>query len=282
MAIPDNFSSFEHLQDLIRKLENKKIGKYFKNVDVDADIDLTVPEQGLKYACTHQDNDTATMTLLRALFFYVLINTEETFKDEYPPILGGIVSGEVQTPYTPQIKLFFKEDIVDVEDGYNALWAEISFRLVKETSQTLTEAKLAKFAKDIKAKFGKDGGYRIRKGKNKYTYLDKLNGYDFRLLLRDIPEARRIIGDVMELQSHPFDFALLDEIKRENEMEAFPTVPERKTILGKSRKMPRRRPIAQLRFAYSHIHIHGLANPLPLYNRITDRLFAAAGEPLPQ
>lgn len=272
MAIPDNFSPFEHLQDLIRKLENKKITKYFRNVDVDADIDLTVPEQALKYACTHQDNDTANMTILRCMLFYVLLNNEETFKDEYPPVLG-MISSDIQTPYRPQVKLFFKEDTIDVEDGYDPLWTEISYRLVNEKSETLTEVGLGKLAAKIKAKYEKSGGYTIKKGKNKYTYLDKLKGYDFRLLCRDSTEARRVIEDVMELQGDVFEASKLDEIKRENEMDAFPTIPEKKTILGKSRQMPRKRPIATVRFAYSHIHVHGLTNPIALYSRITDKLF---------
>jgi hypothetical protein len=50
-------------------------------------------------------------------------------------------------------------------------------------------------------------------------------------------------------------------------MEAFPTIPGQDFIYGKTRRRPRRRPIADVRFQCALLHVHGLPNPIVLYDR---------------
>lgn len=277
MAIPDNFSPFEHLQDLFRKFENKKIAKYFKNVDVNNDLDLNIPETNLKYACTHQDKDTASMTIMRALLFNFLMNGDSTFQDDHPPVYG-IPAADSGIIHRPQVKLFFLEDSADVDDGFSPLWLETSFRLTDETSETITEAKAGLFAQKIQQIFGANGGYLFRKGKEKYLYLDKENGYDFRLLARSETDARNLIEKVLQIRGHVIKPGVLEKMGRADEMTAFPTVPPKKLIFGKQRNAKRKRPIADVRFAYSLLHIDGLVNPVQLYSRLTGRVFEPANE----
>lgn len=277
MAIPDNFSPFEHLQDLLRKFENKKVIKYFRNVDLDNELDLNIPEVNLKYACTHQDKDTASMTIMRILLFHFLINGESTFQDEHPPILG-IPAADSAIQHRPQVKLFFLEDSSDVAEGFSPLWLECSFRLNDETSETMTEAKAGILAKKIEQLFGANGGYIFRKGKEKYLYLDKENGYDFRLLARTETDARNLIEKVLQIRNHAIKSATLEKMNRDDEMTAFPTIPPKKLIFGKQRNTKRKRPIASVRFAYSLLHIDGLTNPVNLYSRLTGRVFELATE----
>ncbi|MCT7949997.1 hypothetical protein NG798_09380 [Ancylothrix sp. C2] len=277
MAIPDNFSPFEHLQDLLRKFENKKVLKYFRNVDVDNDLNLNIPETNLKYACTHQDKDTASMTIMRILLFHFLINSESTFQDEHPPILG-IPAADSGIIHRPQVKLFFLEDSADVDDGFSPLWLECSFRLNDETSETMTEAKAGILAKKIEQIFGANGGYIFKKGKEKYLYLDKEEGYDFRLLARSETDARNLIEKVLLIRNHVIKPAILDKMNRDDEMTAFPTVPPKKLVFGKQRNAKRKRPIADVRFAYAILHIDGLVNPVQLYSRLTGKVFEPAGE----
>jgi hypothetical protein len=277
MAIPDNFSPFEHLQDLVRKFENKKVIKYFRNVDLNNELDLNIPEVNLKYACMHQDKDTASMTIMRILLFHFLINGESTFQDEHPPILG-IPAADSAIQHRPQVKLFFLEDFSDVAEGFSPLWLECSFRLNDETSETMTEAKAGLLAKKIEQIFGVNGGYIFKKGKEKYLYLDKEDGYDFRLLARTEADARMFIEKVLLIRNHSMKAGVLEKMGRDNEMTAFPTVPPKRLVFGKQRNAKRKRPIASVRFAYSLLHIDGLVNPVQLYSRLTGRVFEPANE----
>lgn len=277
MAIPDNFSPFEHLQDLFRKLENKKVQRYFRNVDVNNDLDLSIPEANLKYGCTHQDKDTASMTIMRSLLFYFLMNAEATFQDDHPPVFG-IPAADNGIVHRPQVKLFFLEDLADVDDGFSPLWLECSFRLNNETSETMTEAKAGLLAQKIQQIFGINGGYIFKKGKEKYLYLDKEDGYDFRLLARTATDAKNLIEKVLLIRNHTIKPGTLEKMNRDDEMTAFPTVPPKKLVFGKQRNAKRKRPIADVRFAYAVLHIDGLTNPVQLYSRLTGKIFEASSE----
>jgi predicted dinucleotide-binding enzyme len=66
MPLPEGFSEFEHLQDLIRLEHNKVVRAYFKN---QADNDISTPKAGLKHACLIKDDDSAAMTQMRQWLF---------------------------------------------------------------------------------------------------------------------------------------------------------------------------------------------------------------------
>ncbi|MDZ8054872.1 MAG: hypothetical protein RMX68_009055 [Aulosira sp. ZfuVER01] len=71
MALPEGFSPFEHLQDMIRLNHNKLVREYFSDVggeDWEADLSSSRPQ--LRVAATMVDDDTAEMTLMRLYFFY--------------------------------------------------------------------------------------------------------------------------------------------------------------------------------------------------------------------
>ncbi|BAS54924.1 hypothetical protein NIES2135_58110 [Leptolyngbya boryana NIES-2135] len=263
MPLPNNFSPAEHLQDTIRRTYNPEVREWFSDITTD-DPDINTPRASLRTACTHAEMDTMDMTLSRMLLFDMLIKQRWN---------QGIVSGDRDLNYRvlrrtrPQVTLYFLEDLEDVEPGYDPVSGEISFRLMTQTSTTFSNSEALALANKIKTEFGTGQGFVWRKGKELCSYTDWDKGYQLQLLVRSEAEARTLIGKVLDLQSHTPDWEFFNRIENGSPSEAFPTIPPRETILGKSRRLPRRRPIAEVRFQYATVKLAGLAKPVYLFDR---------------
>ncbi|MBW4568619.1 MAG: hypothetical protein KME31_11510 [Tolypothrix carrinoi HA7290-LM1] len=46
----------------------------------------------------------------------------------------------------------------------------------------------------------------------------------------------------------------------------YPTIPGNQSILGKTRRKPRERPVAYVRFRWAELKLHGLVNDIILYD----------------
>ena len=268
MPLPEGFNEFEHLQNTIRRHENRKINEYFRELlPDDWDGDLSISEGALKQACLHKDEDTASMTVLRLWLFYFSGQSTKPYQSEQVPVYGIPISTFQQSwKFLPQVMLFFSEDVSDVEAGYDPVTAEISFRLVNESSTTITKDEIKRLGEKIKLALGANRGYRLHKGWDKCTYLDKEKGYDFRLLVFDKATGMAIIEKILDIQEHTPSWEKLGYIENGAPSASYPTNPGTQTILGKSRKKPRRRPRAYVRFRYAALHIHGLPQPLIITN----------------
>jgi hypothetical protein len=165
--------------------------------------------------------------------------------------------------FLPQVRLFFREDSDEVEDDYSPVTSEITFRLMGETPQTMTEGKATILANKIKSTLGTNKGYRFQRGRIKITYLDKEKGYDFRLLVWDKLEGKELIKQVLDIQNHSPNWANLSVVEREK---TYPTIPGNHLLLGKSRRKPRERPVAHVRFRWAELKLHGLVNDIILYD----------------
>jgi hypothetical protein len=175
-------------------------------------------------------------------------------------------SGQSQRKFKPQIMLYFREDERDVEADYQPITGEISFRLMSQTETTLTTAYLTQLAQRIKQEFGQSRGYIWRKGKIMYSYTDWDRGYQLQLLGRNEAEIKTLIGKIHDIQMHNPSWSNLNTSQNDSPASAYPTIPPLKNILTKSRRMPRRRPIADVRFQYAVCHVWGLPNPIPLFD----------------
>jgi hypothetical protein len=262
MPLPAGFSEWEHLQDQVRIEHNKKARKWFLGVD---DDDIATPRASIKHACIIKDDDTATMTLLRLWLFEVTVGHAQNF---HPPLYTiPSLAFQDHAKFKPQITLYFAEDYDDVEAGEVKVTGEISIRLIKETDSTLTNADVTSYANKIKTLFATGSGFIWRKGKYMFSYTDTEKGYRLKILATTEAEAKRIIEQVLDIQSHTPDWDNLNKNEAANTSTKYPTVPPRKTILGKSRKMPRRRAVASVKFQYALLHIYGLPNPIVLVDR---------------
>jgi hypothetical protein len=265
MALPDNFSPWEHLQDVLRNYHNKLVREEFS--DIADDDQLAIPRGALKLACLLNDQDTCDMTILRLfLFFFHARKAADLQGDVYGmPItdLDEIVE------YRPTVTLHFSEDSDQVMPDKAPVRAEISFRLMDETSATMTEAKARSLANKIRTEFALNGGYRWRKGRIVATYYDVPKGYRFQVYAYSEAEAREVMSKVMDLRGHNID----DENLRIHESRAsFPSNPGVHTVYGKSRPKPVRRPITYVRFTRATMQLWGMSKgevllDLTRYNR---------------
>lgn len=66
--------------------------------------------------------------------------------------LYGIPLDDLQASrkFKRQVTLYFKEDENDVEDGYRPTWGEISFKLMSDSSTTITKTELITLSNKIK------------------------------------------------------------------------------------------------------------------------------------
>jgi hypothetical protein len=265
MTLPADFNPFEHLQDLIIKVQNKIVKDEFNDVgDDDWQPNITTPRASLRVGCTLKDDDSGTMTILRLFFFYFILRKAQ---DLQLPVYGiPITSFQEQRRFKPQIHLYFLESLTDVEHGYSPVAGEISFRLMKETETTLTETELKTLAQKIKTLFCTPP-FKWKKGKNMYSYTDWEKGYQLQLLCWDKIQAKKLIETVLDIQSHTPNWKFLNESQNESPSQTFPTIPPPKTILGKLRKTPRRRPIATVIFQSAVCHLYGIPNPICLVDR---------------
>lgn len=266
MNLPSNFNQWEHLQDTLRRVQNRIVREEFRDVGgEDWTPSIGTSRGSLRVACTLDDQDTAVMTELRLFLFYVILRKAQDFQQPVYGIPTALFQQERR--FKPQILLYFQEDFEDIEPGYAPVTGEISFRLMDEDSNSLTETKLNNFASRIRSEFANGGGLIWRKGKEMCTYNDWGNGYQLQLLCRGESDGRQLISKILAIRNQTPDWSKSNLNSNLNPVEAFPTVPGNQTILGKSRKRPRRRPIANVRFQHALIHIHGLPNPICLVDR---------------
>ncbi|EKV01617.1 hypothetical protein Lepto7375DRAFT_3790 [Leptolyngbya sp. PCC 7375] len=269
MPLPDNFSPVEHLQDTIRRTFRTEIREWFRDIDLDGDLDINTPRNSLALACEHRDDDSFNMTIGRILLF-------ETLRGRFAEqLLSGGSDGigvsryktNVHRKLKPQIVLRFTEDIGDVEAGYAPVEGRISFRLMDHDASTITEPIALTYANRIKTNFVTGGGFIWKKGRELCSYTDWNKGYQLQLLCRAEAEGRRVVEQVLDIQNDTPNWAYFNHEVSAEPAAAYPTVPDIERVYGKNRRISRVRPVADVRFQWAKLHIHGLQNPIILVDR---------------
>ncbi|MEH2369936.1 MAG: hypothetical protein V7K75_26095, partial [Nostoc sp.] len=105
MSVPDNFNAAEHLQQTYRTEFNRRVDRFFR--DVDGNGDLSSPRGSLKLACRIADDDNdAIMNMRHNLFFNVIGYGRKNLAvvygskfDTAPPVAGH-----------PQLFFIFSQD----------------------------------------------------------------------------------------------------------------------------------------------------------------------------
>lgn len=261
MAIPPEFNEVEHLQSVIRRYINKQVREDFRDLGGDDwEPDVTTTRAAMRYALTHKDNDPLQITLGRMFLYYF---TYGKARELQAPVYGiPINTFHELFEFHPQIRLYFYEDFDLVEDGYKPVEAEITFRLMDEKNNTITPAKAETLARKIQTLFGRNRGFVWKKGRETWAYYDVRRGYRLRLLAFNETEAKKVIEQVLDIQGHIPDWeAHLSVTKKERN---FPIIPDTHFIYGKSRRKPRSRPVAYVRFRYAELKVWGLFNDITL------------------
>ena len=254
MPIADEW---EHLQNVVRQVHNRIVRDEFN--DIEPDDDITTARGSLKAACLLKDDDSALMTIIRYWLFYVDLKKAQ---DLAPALYSvPITTFQENIEFAPQVKLIFLEDAQDVEPGYAAVEGEISFRLRGETSESMTPTKAESLAHRIRGSLATGSGFVWRKGRIKVCYRDRNRGYDFRLLVTSETEGRRVVEQILDIQNHSPDWEYLSIAESRSD---FPITPPSRRIYGSQRRLPRKRPRADVRFRVAELHLWGLPNPVIL------------------
>jgi hypothetical protein len=274
MALPDNFSPAEHLQDVILKVQNKIVREEFNDLGDDGwESDISTPRGSLRVACTHMDSDSMDMTLLRMWLFF---GSLRKCVDFHPAIFGEPSTNYQEVvKYHPQIHLHFEEKYQDVEKGYEPLRSRVSFRLMNEKAETLSKAEATTIANKIKQLFHTGTPFFWKRGKELASYIDPTKGYHFQLYCYSETEAKKVIEQVLDIQSHSPDWKFLNIRTNTEPTVSYPTIPPTKTIFGKSQRQPRKRPVGTVHFRGAVLHLHERPQPVVLvdpYHKYTDAL----------
>ena len=163
--------------------------------------------------------------------------------------------------FRPHIELFFYPHGKKFKSSDRS---QVSFRLMHETTETISKAKLNQLGLRIKELFGGAEPFQWHKGKNEYTYYDQDRGYDFRVLAVSNVEAKKVITRIMEIQEHSPNWKLLFHKVPDEPGLAFPDTAQTVEILGAQVKEPVYRPNLVVSFHHAVAHIHGLKEAIHL------------------
>ncbi|MEH1817296.1 MAG: hypothetical protein V7L09_33535 [Nostoc sp.] len=266
MVLPDGFSEWENLQDITRLEHNKAVKIYFKN---QPDDDVSNPKPRLKHSCLMKDGDTSTMTLMRMWLFEITCGHAQSLQR---PVYG-IPWYEIQSERTfkPQVKLYFLEPYnftLHSDESTPQLEGEITFRLMQESSETISRSDAERLAKKIKSIFATPP-FLWHKGHFKCTYFDIERGYELKLLVPSKPEGERIIRAVLEIQDHPFDRDFLQFIDNDR---TYSTSPGTHRVYGRTVKKFVKRRTAPVNFRFAQLLVWGKQNPINLVATSGSRL----------
>jgi len=216
MAVSRNWSN---QRSFLRKTYNREVNEWFRDVE-DAVPDNASSRKQAKRACLILPKETQNMALIKMLTFRY-----ECQRTHLRPAIYGtpIGSFDKQRKHKPQIVLEFREDDLDVEAGFSPLDGRISYRLMNESSETITKTELTTIANRIKTQFGGTTPYIWKKGKDLASYVDKNNGYQFQLLVRSKEDAKNLIEKVLATNGDTPNFKYLSYKESDAPTDAYPT-----------------------------------------------------------
>ena len=250
---------WEFIQDWLRKGSssyNTKVNNYFKDVS-SLDNSAFNARSAAKRACFIKDNDSAVIAFHKRMNFYF-----EVLESHLKPDVFGIpvdADRSVRRSNIPQVSLHFEINRRTEDNDLTLIHAEqgksrISFRLMQETSESITVTKAEQLAKKIKNTFANGKGYLWSKGKTMYSYSEWQRGYQFQLLCISQQVAKDLITQVLTIQDHTPNWTYLHELTNNNPRETYPDNPGKVTILGDKIKLPKERPVVNVRFRYATLY----------------------------
>ncbi|AFY34872.1 hypothetical protein [Calothrix sp. PCC 7507] len=265
MPVPDDFNPFEHLQQTYKTEFNRRVDRYFR--DVDGNGDLSSPRASLKLACRIGDNDNdAMMNMRHNLFFNVIGYSRKNLAvvygskfDTAPPVAGH-----------PQLFFVFSQDASASPEEESPIQHEKSVRLMKfscasgNVKPAITKAEMTEIANEIKTTFLSGGrGITYTCGNKSASYTDPDNGFPRGnyILVNSKADGVEIYEKICNVIDVPFhsDRVLLNDPDKPSTTTA---TAGKVTILGKQVQNRRYRPVAVLRFRSAYVSLGNLVPPV--------------------
>jgi hypothetical protein len=264
--LPDDFNPFEHLQNTYRTEFNRRIDRYFK--DIEGNGDLSSVRASLKLACRIDDNDNdAMMNMRHNLFFNVIGYARKNLAvvygskfDTAPPVAGH-----------PQLFLAFSQDGAAQPTDEPLIEHEKSCRLMKFSCSSgglhpaITKADMTAIANEIKTLFlDAKKGITYTTGNKSASYTDPEHGFPKGnyLLVNSKSNAHEIYSKMCNAIDVPYKGESHIILNDPDKASTTTATAGKSTILGKQVQNRRYRPIAVLRFRYAYISLGNLVKPI--------------------
>lgn len=222
---------------------NKQVREWFKDAD-ENETRLT-----LRDLCLIESKDSIAIAQQKIRFF-----REEVQKTHLKPTVVGqpkyVVDADIK--YHPQIVIYFAQDKASVPEKEDAVTARVSFRLINETSESLTNAELNSWANKIHTRFFGATPYRFRKGKVIAWYTKPEDGFHLQVYGYSKQDGRAVVEDVVGFAGKTFS---AKHLKYSDPERSNTETPEKMRILGELRDEPKWRPNAYVTAAYAYATI---------------------------
>ena len=266
MTVSPDYNPWEHLQSTLMRVFKQEVNEEFRDLGDDWAGDIKTPRASLRTACTPHDNDTATMTVLRMLLFYIVLRRAQ---DLQAPLIGmPYWDAGIDRRHKPQVILHFSQDRSELKNPADIpVTGRISFRLMDETTQTITEAKLKHIAQRIKTNFNSDSESKWHRARNMAVYHNPEKGMSFKIFTDTKAHALDLVKSVCQVAGEGFSSDCFRYSTPDDPSGTYPANPGTQTIMGKSYKKPIRRQICTVRFRYAVAIIHGRPTPIPLFDK---------------
>ena len=259
-------SEFERRQNTFIQLHNREVREVFADV-VDATTDGTpydaskiTPQNSARRVMRRDvlmtDNDSfSEMWMKRELLKFMKDDDNNSI------ILPNYDDIPISVKDKPHVHLHF------IEKKSTAIIARrrrvetlISFRITDKTISTITQTDLNELKREINLAF--PSTYQLKRGRFKYSYRDKENGFELILTLLSETEAREVITKVLSIRDKTPDFEILKTSTSEKNF----TIRKNVFILNQIEKLPLERPITDCYLQKAMVTL-GKFKKIPLITR---------------
>ncbi|MBH8575782.1 hypothetical protein I8752_22815 [Nostocaceae cyanobacterium CENA369] len=244
---------------------NAEVNTYFGDTSADAGRDAA------KNLCLITPTDSMQIAAQRQSFFY-----HQVLKIQDKPIIIGqpktIFDSEVM--YHPEVSIELRQDFASVPRGRQAKDARFGWRLMNETSESLTLEKINNIASLVYQHFFSNNNvFNFNKGKVIGWYTSPVDGLHLQLYCLDVEEAERVAKYVVQSINKTWNDNIFKTTtpKRNNLI-----TPPQITILGKQQDAPVWRPNINVRAYKAYMTVWGTENKVyELVGRLANGEFAA-------
>lgn len=267
MTLPANFNRWRHFLSVLTQIQNRIVREDFKDVSDDENWEPSIgtSRASLRTACTIQANDTQPLVILKLVLYYIVLRKAQDLQVPYYGMPTGFL--QAQRKFRPQVCLYFSQDALELGRNEDPITGEISFRLMNETSESLTRSELENLGNRIKNNLGTGNGFVWRKGREMVTYTDWDEGLQLQILCLNEVEGEKVVKEVLKCANKQFVAEKLNHVKNKAAITKYPSARKRKAILGQTRELPIERPVVNVRFRYATLSVHGITRPIHLYDR---------------
>jgi hypothetical protein len=164
----------------------------------------------------------------------------------------------------PQVKFIFQEKAeLAKKKKRRPLIHEASFRLMGETTSTITKAKIEQLENKIQAQFPKT--YVLKAGRFTFTYYNNDTGFRTKIHAYSMTEAKELLTKLNHVSGQTIDWSKFKKTEWvDKNFEATNYV----MVLGKRKKLPQPRAITDCFLSKVELKLHGNLKDIYLYRRI--------------